>query len=79
VAKKTTTTKEQLAECKDEVAALKHELAECQDTVESVQPLLKNGLRLALENAALRDQVTGLIQEKTETNAESEAETSPTQ
>jgi hypothetical protein len=53
--------KEQLAECKDEAAALKADLAECRDAVELDHSLLKSGLRLAMENEALRKQGGGLL------------------
>jgi len=54
---------EQLAECKDEAAALKADLAECRDAAELDHSLLKSGLRLAMENEALRKQGGGLLED----------------
>ena len=56
-----TSAKEQLADCKDEVAALKEDLAECRDAAETDHLMLKSGLRLAMENEALRKNVRGLL------------------
>jgi hypothetical protein len=53
--------REQLADCKDEVAALKEDLAECRDAAELDHSMLKSGLRLAMENEALRKKVRGLL------------------
>jgi hypothetical protein len=56
-----TSVKEQLADCKDEVAALKEDLAECRDGAELDHSMLKSGLRLAMENEALRKKTLGKL------------------
>jgi hypothetical protein len=56
-----TSAKKQLGDCKNEVAALKEDLAECRDAAETDQLMLKSGLRLAMENEALRKDVRGLL------------------
>jgi hypothetical protein len=78
VAKATTSNSKQLAECQEEVAALKHGLPENSDAIRSDDPLLNSGLRLAMENAALRAKVAELIDEIAETKADSVVETSTT-
>jgi hypothetical protein len=70
-------SKEQVTESKEEVATLKKKLAACMDAAKKDQPLLNSGLRLAMENAELRNKITGLVEEKTEI-ADSKFETSPT-
>jgi len=60
VAKTLASAKEQLAECKEEVATLKEDLAESRNAAELDHSLLTSGLRLAMENEALREQVSGL-------------------
>src|ERR1700675_1669892 len=59
-----TSAKEQLAECKEEVAALKEDLAECRDAAQLDHSMLKSGLCLAMENEALREKVSGLLDDQ---------------
>lgn len=73
---KNTPASEQLAECKEELAVLKQDLAEVRDTApHENQRLLDAGLRLAMENAALRDQIAELTDEMSRTNTDSINET----
>jgi hypothetical protein len=65
---------EQLAECKEEVAAVKQDLAEVRDAASSNDQLMKSGLRLAMENAVLRGQIAELRDEKSETGEASVAD-----
>ena len=69
-------TEEQLAESKGEVTTLKKALQACMDAAKTDQSLLNSGLRLAMENAALRVQVSGLMEKKTKP-ADSKFKTSP--
>jgi len=71
--KKEISANEQLAECKEEVAAVKQDLAEVRDAASDDQ-LIKSGLRLAMENAALRGQIAELSDEKSGTVAGSVAD-----
>ena len=69
-----TSANEQLAECKEEVAAVKQDLAEVRDAASSNDQLMKSGLRLAMENAVLRGQIAELRDEKSETGEASVAD-----
>jgi uncharacterized protein involved in exopolysaccharide biosynthesis len=69
-----TSANQQLAECKEEVAAVRQDLAEVRDVASSDDQLIKSGLRLALENAALRDQIAELRDENNGTVAGSVAD-----
>jgi hypothetical protein len=60
MSKKDTGASEQLAECKQEVAALKHDLAEVWESAPSGDQLHNSGLRLEMENAALREKIAAL-------------------
>jgi hypothetical protein len=56
------------------VAAVKQELAEVRDAALSDDQLIKSGLRLAMENAALRCQIAELSDEKSGIGAGSVAD-----
>jgi len=72
--KEETGADQQLAECKEEVAAVKQDLAEVRDAASSDHQLIKSGLRLAMENAALRGQIAELSDEKSGTGSGSVAD-----